>query len=86
MRYTLKWCPELGMFEMTDFQGQVKLLTNDELRAKLNENAVLNEWADYAVAHPNVNCDYEMLPRAIEPQHYIRKEREERVMSTVGEE
>ena len=86
MRYTLKWCPQLGMFEMTDFQGHTVLLTEPELRAKLNDNAVLNEWADLAKSNPNTNCDYEMLPRAIEPQHYVRQERNERVLSTVADE
>jgi hypothetical protein len=63
MRYTLTWCPELGMFRLQDPFGGDKLLKPAELATSIGDNVVLGQWVEFAKGHPNIKCDYEILPK-----------------------
>ena len=62
MTYELVWCPQMGMFGLSTPMGGHRTMTTTELRESFADNAVLHRWADFAVAHPNVRCVYDMLP------------------------
>ena len=62
MRYTLLWTPQLAVFSMSYPNCDHKIFTEQELRDKLQGDATLLAWVDFAKQHPNVSVDYEMLP------------------------
>lgn len=62
MNYVLIWCDSLGVFAIHCSGFRSRTLTEAELRAEFDDDDVLNQWADFAMAHPNVRCEYDMLP------------------------
>ncbi len=56
---TLMWRPKLGVFCWRWPDGFEATVTEEKLRELLSGNAKLNQWADYAKAHPNIGVDYD---------------------------
>ena len=62
MKYVLIWCDRLGVFALHGPAVSSRMFSENELRSEFDGNSVLNQWADFAKAHANVGCEYEMLP------------------------
>lgn len=60
--YELVWCVQLGVFALHGPDLSSKTFTESELREEFGDNDVLVRWLEFAKAHPNVGCVYDMLP------------------------